>query len=119
MVTDAFEWGGAVAVGPVVVFPDGGGAVPTGAVGVTLRVGAVVVAVAGAKDDEDFVLGGTVVDEPGRVDRVVGVSAPDDAQAARSSPPATTIPSDRTMRVIRILLLAPGLAHPGARSVHR
>jgi hypothetical protein len=58
-----------------------------------------------------IVAGGLVVEEVvvvevfTRVDVVLGVFAPEDVQAARSRPPATTTPSDRTLRAMWTLPL--------------
>ena len=99
------EGGGAVARDAAGVFELAGGAVPAGAVGVLAWAGTVVVGLDGAMGDEGLVVDGAVADDDsGRVDRVVGVFAPEEAQAARARPPATMIASDRTMRVIGILL---------------
>ena len=120
LVAGGTKGGGVVANGAAGVFTWAGGAVPDGAVAVLPWAGTVVVAFPGAMGDGGAVVGGALVDdEPGRVDRVVGVLAPEDAQAARARPPATTIASDRTMRVIRILLLAQGLTRRRAGSVQR
>lgn len=114
LVAGGLVGGGAVAEVTGVEFPFGGGMVPDdtdpwvvlagGLVAVVVFGGAVVagLALAGA-----IVAGGVVVDEGvlvdvfTRVDVVLGVLAPEDAQAARSSPPATTTKSDRTLRVMR------------------
>ena len=115
---------GGFVVGGAVAGHESSGHESAGVVAVVPWAGTVVVAFAGTKGDEGAVVAGAVVDDVlGRVDRVVGVLAPDDAQAARVRPPATTIASDLTMRVIRILLLAHtclvGLSRRGARSVQR
>src|SRR5665213_1215607 len=95
------EGGGAVANGAAGVFAWVGGAVAAGVVVVFPWAGTVVVAFAGANGDAGVVVDGAVFDdELGRVDRVAGVFAPEDAQAARTRPAATTIPSDRTMRCL-------------------
>ncbi len=120
LVTGGAEGGGGVANGAAGVLVWAGGAVPNGAVGVLPWAGTVVVAFAGAMGDEGLVVDGAVVDDgPGRVVRAVGVFAPEDAEAPRTRPPAATIASDRTMRVIGILLLAQGLTRRGACSVQR
>jgi len=111
LVAGGAEDGGGATIVAAGVLAWAGGDVPAGVVAVVPWAGTVVVAFAGAEGDEGAMVEGAVVDdELGRVDRVVGVLAPDDAQAASARPPATTIASDLTMRVIRILLLAHGLS---------
>ena len=131
LATGGVEGGGVVADGAGAVFPLTGGAVPDGAEAVFAPAGAVVAvpalgvgvgAVLALGDDAaagGSVVGGVVVvDFPARVDVVVGVFAPEDVQAASSRPPATTTPSDRIMRDIRILLLVPATTRSRDRSMH-
>ena len=129
LVAGGLVGGGAPAVTGV-EFTLAGGAVPDdtdpelvlvgGLVAVVVFGGKVVavLALAGA-----MVAGGLVVDEDvlvdvlTRVDEVLGVFAPEEVQAARSRPPATTTMRHRTLCVIRTFPLLPCVTRGRGRSV--
>ena len=116
--------GGVAGRGVAIVFAVAGDGVTAGAWAVFAVAGGVVVvfvgAGAGANVDEGLVVAEVVVvDGFTRVDVVAGELAPEDEQAVRSRPPATTIPSDRTLRVMQILLLVRGAARCRARAMYR